>query len=339
MFSWYVAIVLALGLLISFYAFRTIRRHFIDTQAQNLENLAQTLKFKIQPLMESGRLEELESFIKDFGREIQTRITIVGSEGTVLADSEEDPKEMENHRFRPEIYQALQDRTGRAIRWSSTVRQDMLYVGLALEEGGKTIGVLRVSLFLKDVQNLIAKMKKDLGRAVVILLLLMVAVAFFVSRGLSRPVKELIVASRKVALGDFSVRVGLKTKGELRGLAESFNLMTAEIRGLFGNLTGQKEELESILSSIQEGLLVLDKNGRVILANQSFKQIVQNNLIEGMFYWEVVLSSRFGDLITKAGMEKSNVQGEFSLNEKDYMCSAAFLPSPERIVVTVYNLT
>lgn len=338
-FGWYVVIVLGLGLLIPFYAFRTVRRHFIDNQAQHLKNLAQTLVPKIMPLVDSGNSEEMNYFIKDLGKKIETRITVIDSEGVVLADSEEDAKKMDNHRYRPEIYQALQAKTGRAIRWSSTLRQEMLYIGLLLEKEGKAIGVLRVSLFLKDIQRLLARIDKDTGRAVVVLLLLMVAMAFFVSRSLSRPVKDLIDASRKVASGDFDVRIYPKRKDELRDLAESFNYMTAEIRGLFENLASQKEELESILASIQEGLLVLDKDGKIILANQSFKHIIQSDQVEGRFYWEVVRSSRFGDLINKARMEKCSLQGEFDLNEKDYLCSASYLHLPERLVVTVHDLT
>jgi two-component system phosphate regulon sensor histidine kinase PhoR len=338
-FALYLVVVLSLSLLITLFSFRTIRSRFIDNQARHLENLAQTLKFKVQPILESGRTEELDNFVKDFGPSIRTRITVVDAEGAVLADSEEDPKKMEVHRYRPEIYQALQGRTGQSIRWSNTVKQNMLYVGLPLEKEGKVIGVLRVSLFLRDIQHLLAQIEKDIGRAAVIILFLIVVLVFFVSRSLSRPVKDLIVASRKVASGDFNVRVYAKSRDEIRDLAESFNWMTARIQGLFRNLAEQKEDLESVLSSIQEGLLVLDKDGKIALANRSLKNIVQNDLLEGKFYWEAVRSSRFGELITEAREEKRAVQGDFDLNEKDYLCSATYLPSPERLVVTVHDLT
>ena len=337
-FGWYLVIVLALGLLVSFYSFRTVRRHFIDNQVQHLVNLAQILQTTVQPLLLEKRSDEMNNFIKEFGKKIQTRITVIDTDGVVLADSEEDYRTMENHRYRPEIQQAIQGKIGRAIRWSDTVRQEMLYVGLPLENKGKVIGVLRVSLFLKDIQHLLAQIKRDTGRAVALLLLLMVAMAFFVSRGLSRPVKDLIEASRKVASGDFDVRVFPKTKDEIRDLAENFNSMTEQIKGLFNNLSRQKEELESILSSIQEGLLVLEKDGKIILANQSLKNIIGKDQIDGRFYWEVVRSSRFGELITEARGEKRNLQGEFDLNEKDYICNASYLPSSERLVVTIYDL-
>jgi two-component system phosphate regulon sensor histidine kinase PhoR len=338
-FGWYLVIVLALGLLVSWYSFRTVRRHFVDNQAQHLENLARALELTILPFAEQGRTAEMNSFVKEFGKKIQTRITVIDSEGVVLADSEEDYRKMENHRYRPEVQQAFQGKTGSSIRWSDTIRQEMLYVGLPLEKEGKIIGVLRVSLFLKDIQHLLAQINKDTSRAVIILLLLMVAMAFFVSRSLSRPVKDLIEASRKVAAGHFEVKVYPKTRDEIRDLADNFNRMTTEIRELFHNLARQKEELESILASIQEGLLVGDKDGKVILANQSLKQIIQNEQVEGKYSWEVVRSSRFGELVAKARAEKHSLQGEFDLNKKDYLASLSYLPSSERLVVTVYDLT
>ncbi len=338
-FGWYLVILLVLSVLIPVFAFRTIRTHFIANQAQHLGNLALALRSKVLPLAEVPRPEELDSFVKSLGKDIKTRITVTDKEGHVLADSEEDPHKMENHRYRPEIYQALQGQSGQSIRFSDTVKQDMLYVSVPLENQGNVIGVLRVSLFLRDIRHLLAEVKKDIAEAAIILTLLVLVVGFFVSGGLNRPIKDLIVASQKVASGDFNVRVYPRTNDELKDLAESFNWMTGEIRALFEDLTRRKEELESILSSIQEGLVVLDRQDKIILANQAFKRIVRNDLVEGKFYWEAARSSRFGDLIKKTRADKISLQGEFDLNQKDYLCSTAYLPSSGRIVVTVHDLT
>jgi len=339
MFGWYFVIILVLSGLILLFAFGTIRSHFIANQAQHLGNLALALRSKVLPLAEVPRPEELDSFVKSLGKDIKTRITVTDKEGRVLADSEEDPHKMENHRYRPEIYQALQGQSGQSIRFSDTVKQDMLYVSVPLENQGNVIGVIRVSLFLRDIGHLLAQVKKDIAKAAIILTLLVLVVGFFVSGGLNRPIKDLIVASQKVASGDFNVRVYPRTNDELKDLAESFNWMTGEIRALFEDLTRRKEELESILSSIQEGLVVLDRQDKIILANQAFKRIVRNDLVEGKFYWEAARSSRFGDLIKKTRADKISLQGEFDLNQKDYLCSTAHLASSGWIVVTVHDLT
>jgi two-component system phosphate regulon sensor histidine kinase PhoR len=338
-FGWHLVIILAISLLIPVFAFRTIRSHFIDNQAHDLENLAQALKLMILPLADPARQEELDNFVKDFGKRIRTRITVIDSEGLVLADSEEDPKRMENHRYRPELYKALSGQPGRSVRFSNTVKQDMLYVSIPLEKEGRIVGALRVSLFLKDIQHLLSAVKKDIVITVIILILLALVVAFLVSRGLIKPIKDLIGGSRQVASGDFSTRVYPRTNDELKDLAESFNGMTEEIKRLFEDLTRRKEELESILSSIQEGLVVLDRQDKIILANQSFKRIVRNDLVEGKYYWEAARSTRFVDLVRRTREGKRSLQEEFELNEKDFLCSASYLPSSESIIITAHDLS
>ena len=100
-------------------------------------------------LLDTGRANELDGFIKTLGRKIHTRVTLIATDGTVLADSEENIQSMENHSHRPEVIEALQGKTGRSIRFSSTVNRDMLYVAIPLEKDERITGVIRTSLFLE----------------------------------------------------------------------------------------------------------------------------------------------------------------------------------------------
>ncbi len=68
--------------------FRAIRHHHIDTSTDNLKNLCTTLKLKISPLLESDKIMKLDTLVKELGQQINTRLTIINPEGTVLADSE-----------------------------------------------------------------------------------------------------------------------------------------------------------------------------------------------------------------------------------------------------------
>ena len=126
-------------------------------------------------------------------------------------------------------------------------------------------GVLRVSLFLKDINSLINSLKRNIFYSALIIALISLLGAFIFSRSLSKPISELNAASHKVATGDFNVRVFLKNRDEIKELGDSFNYMVEKIRELFTELSLKKEQLNSIISSIQEGLLVFDKNGRIVL--------------------------------------------------------------------------
>jgi two-component system phosphate regulon sensor histidine kinase PhoR len=338
-FAGYFLIVFLLSIVILLFSFSAIRSHYLNTLTKDLKGLAQVLKGRVIPYIEESRFQELDAFSKEMGKTIMTRITIVNAEGLVLADSEEDPGRMENHRYRPEISQALQGETGKSIRFSPTIKEEMLYVGLPLEKDGRISGVVRVSLHLKDINKLLSDLKAKIFLVVAIMTVSLLFFALLFSQSISRPIKKIIAASRGVASGDFSMRVVLKNKDELRDLAESFNTMTSELKTFFTELATKKEELNSIISSVHEGLLVLDKSGKILMSNESMKKITENELIEGRFYWEVVRGSKFDELMNRVREKKESSSAEVELNEKIYLCSAAYLSSQELAVVTFHDLT
>jgi two-component system phosphate regulon sensor histidine kinase PhoR len=338
-FSGTILIVTAFAVLILLFTFGTLRRHDLTSQTDHLESLGLALSLRILPDVESGDLSRLNNQVRDWGVAVKARITVVDDEGRVLADSDENPSRMESHRFRPEIVQALNGRTGVSIRFSNTVKKDMLYVGLPLRKEGRIVGALRVSRFLVDIDRLLADIKRDIAAAAGVLLLLVLAAAFLISRSLSKPVRELIALSQKVAAGDFSSKVYPRGKDELSRLAESFHAMTANLKSLFAELGRQKEELNRIISSIREGLLVLDSNGRIELSNDSLRRIVQNENVEGKYYWETVRSSDFLDLMSRVKTERRDQKAEIRFNEKTYLCSATYMEGSAATVVLFHDLT
>ena len=168
-------------------------------------------------------------------------------------------------------------------------------MAVPLESADKQIvGALRTSFFLSSINNLLADLRQKMLRIALLILLFALVAAALLSRTVSRPIQELTKAVRKVSSGDFSVRVYPRSGGEIRQLSESFNAMSDHIDSMVVELKRQKEELDSIIASLREGLVVLDSQGRIILFNESFKKIGrQPTVTEGQSYWQVVRNSRF----------------------------------------------
>ena len=337
-FGGYLFVICILSALIIPLSFKAIKAHHIDTLTNSLRNLGLTLQLKITPLLAEGRFDKLDIVVKSLGSQIQTRITVIDSTGLVLADSEKNPELLDNHRKRPEIMEALKGEVGKTLRFSTTVTEEMLYVAIPMERDGHITHILRMSLFLKDIKNLLHTLKRNILVITMIIVTFSLLAALFFSRNLSKPIRALNSASRKVAHGDFDVRVILRNKDELKELADSFNYMTDQIKSLFSKLSYQKEELKGIITSIKEGLCVLDRKGKILICNKSFEQIVQNNSAKGKFYWEVLRELTFGELIKKARKEKTNLESEVALEEKVYLCSATFCNKDE-LVATLHDIT
>jgi two-component system phosphate regulon sensor histidine kinase PhoR len=304
-----------------------------------LKNLGLTFRLKISPLVEDKRFQELDILVKQLGKSINTRITVINLEGVVLADSEKDPAEMENHKNRLEIRKTLSGKTGTSLRFSTTVKEEMLYVAIPIRKDKTIIGVLRMSLFLKDINIFLGTMRKEIIGIAFILTVISLLAATVFSRNLSIPIRKLVKGAHKVALGDFGAKIYLKNRDELRDLADSFNYMTERIESLFSDLSLMKEELDSIISSLQQGIIVLNRDGRIILSNESCKKIIQNNNIDGKFYWEVVREPKLTELIKKGKEGKENLVEEIELQEKVFMCSTTFIAPKEEMVLVFNDIT
>jgi two-component system phosphate regulon sensor histidine kinase PhoR len=148
-----------------------------------------------------------------------------------------------------------------------------------------------------------------------------------------------MAAARDFASGDFNARVFLKNKDEIGQLADTLNQTAEQLKNSFSELSRQKEELNSIIVSLKEGLLVLDRRGVVLRSNESFRTLAACDSADGKFYWEVLRSPDFTELIDRAKKQKLSLTGEVSLDPRVYACSVTLLESGEKIVAVFHDIT
>jgi two-component system phosphate regulon sensor histidine kinase PhoR len=264
---------------------------------------------------------------------------VIDAEGVVLGDSENDPATMENHGLRTEIVRALKGGVGRRKRYSTTVKADMLYVAIPLRENGEIRAVVRSSLYLADIDAFLRRLEKRIFLVSLALIAFSGVIAFIISRRLSRPIRELSAASHRVASGEFDTRVFLKRSDELAELADSFNYMTGQTQHLFTQLSSRKDQLSAIISSIDEGLLVLDAKGTIVLCNESFQKIVRAEDVDGKPYWETFRGPEFDEFIKEIGRKKKSTSLSLGLYDRSYLLSGTYLESRGEIVVVFHDIT
>lgn len=332
-------IIILLAVLILATAFQVTRKHYLDSQAQDLERLARALEPDVTAFLDRNALAEMETSFQKLEKQTQVRLTLLRPDGAVLADSEENPERMENHRFRPEVVQALEGRVGRSLRFSGTLRTEMLYIALPLSREGRTLAVLRVSSFARDINTILSALRWSIARTTMIFTALALILAFFISRSYTRPIRRMIETSGRIASGDFGAKVYLPNRDELGQLGASLNAMSDRISGLFHDLTAGREEVRGIIGSMEEGLIVIDADERVGLANQSFCRIFAIDSPEGKFYWEAVRNSGFIELVQKARQEKRAVLERLAVRDKTYLAHASFISYHEHVTVALHDIT
>jgi len=304
-----------------------------------LTKIGKTLFPIIEPSLSKDKNRELDRLTKQLGKKINTRITIIDFDGIVIADSEKDPLTMENHKLRSEVIQAFLGNVASSLRYSTTVNEPMLYVALPFYEKNAVKTVVRVSLLVSDINLILNDLKKSFIQITFIIGFIALFAGYIVSRRLTGPIRKLSEASKSVASGNFETRVFLKNNDEFKELGDCFNVMTGKIRSLFDEVSIQKEELYNIISSMNEGLLLIDKENRICAANESLKKITGLENVEKKLYWEVIREQKLGDMIEKARHEKSTSLQEIFYKEKTFLCSSTFIKATDEILITFLDIS
>jgi two-component system phosphate regulon sensor histidine kinase PhoR len=296
-----VVVVLTSGYL----AERGLRDRITENLEQSLEERAKIAQLLVKGIEFSDENRaRLNAIAESAGRVAGARVTLIASDGQVLGDSEvplAQLTEVENHGDRPEVRAALSGRVGHSTRHSQTVRRDMLYLAVpnaALASGpsGRTSqataridGVVRLAADLGQIEAAAAELRGELFAAGAIGLLAAVGLSFALSWLSLRPIEELREVVSDISQGRLERRLRWETRDERGEIAASINRMARQMRERESQATREKEQLEAVLASMVEGVLVLDHAGHVVLANPRFREMLGAwGEVEGRLVAEVV---------------------------------------------------
>lgn len=338
LFLSYVSITLFLSFFILFFSYNLIKNYYINELKIHLKDTGISLIHSIFEFYKKGDYDYLDRFAKEIGRKINTMITIIDTMGNPLADSKENPNLMENHKDRPEIIAALNGDIGTSIRYSKTLKEEMLYVALPIYENERIIGVLRISVFMKDINSLLSDLRKRILILTIGVLIFSWLIASLISKNITNSLRELLKGFKKLASFDFEARIFTKRRDEIGDLSREFNEMVKKIKELFDKVKIEKEKISAIFHSILCGICVFDKEGKIILFNEKMKEFLKEELKENRLYWEYLKSPEFGRLIERV-KKGETIFEEIEINGKIFLCSMEKIPDTDEIISIFHDIT
>jgi two-component system phosphate regulon sensor histidine kinase PhoR len=268
----------------------------IDNLRSQLEAEARLTAEASQPrFLDPEQRNALDNLAKNLGREIDARVTIIASDGTVLGDSEEDPLTMENHSTRPEVIDALALGVGESTRYSTTLGQRMMYVAVPITGQGEVVGVARVALSLAAVETAVSRVVRTIIIAMAIAASLVILATTLITRSISQPIKQVTKAAQRIASGKLDQKIPVPTSDESGQLAQAFNEMSLSLKEMVTTISQERSKLATILSSMADGVIMTDSEGTIMLANPvaenlfDFKkdEVVGRPLIEVVHDYEI----------------------------------------------------
>ncbi|MCF8062242.1 MAG: HAMP domain-containing protein [Deltaproteobacteria bacterium] len=264
--SYLLIIVLSLGAA-TWFASRTFDRFLHERYAADLEARARILESPVSSLLLEGAYARIDRLAKEIGGKAATRVTVILPSGRVVGDTHEDPAAMDNHADRMEISRAVRKGVGVSTRYSRTLDQEMMYVGLALEHDSGLLGVLRTSVPFTPIDRAIGRMTSRVALGGLLVALLAAGLSLWISRRHARPLEAMKQGAERFAAGELDFRLPVPESEEMSALAAALNQMAAELEARLRDIRTQRNQLEAVLSSMVEGVIAVDVEERVIRMN------------------------------------------------------------------------
>ncbi|OPL18024.1 MAG: hypothetical protein AVO35_07645 [Candidatus Aegiribacteria sp. MLS_C] len=337
-FIGFLAVIAIMAMIAPILIYGTMRSRLNGMAVSNLTRTAESLEYLLAPRLNDDPAL-LDSLVGCMGERLGFRITVITRDGTVLADSDEDPDSMENHRTRPEVIVAFNGRTGTSSRESATLGQEMLYVAVPVRQDGGIPAVVRTSLYFSEHRTILRDVAEDISIVAGAVLISGLIVALLISRGISRPIRRMAEATRKVEGGDYSIRVPYGSLDEVNMLAADINGMISSTEGLIGELSGKNASLDAIIRSMAGGLVVVDADGGVVTANRSFmKACGAGGEPRGENYIDFVRDPDLADFIGRV-LHDGIESGQVSSAGRIYSVRASSIPETGQMVITFRDVT
>ena len=267
-----------------------VRAQLLRTIERSLVAEARLAAALLQAHAAGGSVEALDREADEIGALTAARVTFIASDGGVVGDSAEGLDALatlDNHGSRPEVLDARRRGLGVARRFSTTTKTDALYVAIAIQH--PSVAIVRLALPLTDVDEQFRAVRRSLLLALGVALGSALGLAWFSSVLLARRVNAIAAVARRYAAGDFSAPARDPGGDELGTVARVLDDTARELGRRMAELSQDRARMEAILAGMLEGVIVVNAEGGILLANEAARRMVQpDGLAPGQHYADVV---------------------------------------------------
>jgi two-component system phosphate regulon sensor histidine kinase PhoR len=267
--------VLAAGL----YLNHTLERLAVESLETRLTTAAALLHDQTRTLLaRETSPPALREFVLRAAGPTGSRVTLITTDGRVIADSEIPPADLarvDNHAGRHEVAEALGGRVGHHLRRSATIDAPLLYVAVPITEGRTVRGVLRLALPLSVVTSSHAAVHRAMLLGAAVALAVAFGIGLFVAGRVTRPVVVMEAIARRMSEGDFTARAPTRSPDEIGRLGRALNVMSARLRGKIDDLEHEQAKITAVLDGMVEGVVAVDARDHIMAMNEPARALFE----------------------------------------------------------------
>jgi len=251
----------------------SVRKAWKDSLTQEIERNLQQKTLMFAERVNSSGNESLQDLVTREGQAAGARATVIDATGKVLADSEATASTMENHAQRPEFVAALQGHLGTSRRSSVTLTIPFLYVAAPTQGGA-----VRLAYPLSDVEASIALIERQLLRGSALAFPVALIMAGIAAQSISGRLKRIVEFAETIAQGDLTARISESSRDDIGQVARALDKTARNFQKNFEALKTSQRQLETLLNSMQDAVIAVDHEERVLWANQALDRIAPHRV-------------------------------------------------------------
>lgn len=251
-----------------------IEAFYLENLQKHMLNEAFILAELFSTLKNNGEktAELIDEVCKKMGTSMESRITFITEDGSVLGDSHQNVHLMDNHLQRPEVQAALSQGKGVFRRYSTSTDMEMFYVAMVLDESSPR-DIIRLAVPLSYINKSISQLRLILISGLFTALLIATFLSLRFSGRLIRPLQEIGSVARSISSGDFDCKVAFRSEDELGILAKTINEMGQTLKEKVRQISREKSKLETVISAMTSGVILCNARGSIDFINDAALKI------------------------------------------------------------------
>jgi two-component system, OmpR family, phosphate regulon sensor histidine kinase PhoR len=323
-----------------------LRRRTVEQTRETLLTQARLMARVAAPLLAAGAPRgDVDALVDRTAREVGARVTVVAPDGSVIADSAVSGPALdalENHAQRPEVQEAIRTGAGTAVRRSSTVNQDLLYAAVAVRDQGRLLGVVRIAHSLPGIAQEVSALRRSVLVALLLAFGITALAVPLLASSMAGPLRDIMDSARRFAAGDLSARSRVSRRDEVGELARLLNVSADALQRRLTESARDQGRIQAILAAMEDGVLAVDSQGMVLLANERLRRRLGAAEPVGRHYMEVVRHPELERAVESVLRSRLRVETEVELPGTAWAVSATPFPGEEgRVgaVLTFHDVT
>lgn len=349
--STFIIIFILFSLVFGIFLNNLLDSHSRERQSDALVEQARLMgSFLSDELEENGTTSDILTQMEVISVQLDERITLIQSDGTVIFDSEANAETLENHSHREEVESVLNGNAyGIGSRVSNSTGIEEYYVAIPLlDETGEIINILRLSQPVETITQLYNEINQSLVLFIIIALLVASVITYLTTKRIISPIEEVMDVTKELSEKHYAVRYSGQGFGEISKLGATVNELAESLENQMLEIRQNDERLYELINHLVIGVMLLDNHRNIQMVNPAMNRILGEDTSQllGKTYVEAIKSYGLSHIIERAYRRKKAQNNEiYFYYPEDRIVDANIVPISGKnpgelnVIVLLYDIT